>query len=140
MNGRWPSLTGDGGYIVSDAEMRKIVNKVTTIIREEIASKRLIHPDRLDSLFKGVERRLAQEIPRLKPTPIDDLDLKVRTYNILKRADILFAEDIIDILYRGPDAMLAVRNFGEKALDEVIEKLKERGYEIQNEWLYSASR
>jgi DNA-directed RNA polymerase subunit alpha len=32
------------------------------------------------------------------------------------------------MLARGPDAMLAIRNFGEKSLDELSAKLKEKGY------------
>jgi DNA-directed RNA polymerase subunit alpha len=32
------------------------------------------------------------------------------------------------MLERGPDAMLAIRNFGEKSLDELVDKLKEKGY------------
>jgi DNA-directed RNA polymerase subunit alpha len=35
---------------------------------------------------------------------------------------------VLDMLDRGPDAMLAIRNFGEKSLDELVEKLKEKGY------------
>ena len=36
--------------------------------------------------------------------------------------------DVLDMLARGPDAMLAIRNFGEKSLDELVEKLKDKGY------------
>jgi DNA-directed RNA polymerase subunit alpha len=32
------------------------------------------------------------------------------------------------MLDRGPDAMLAIRNFGEKSLDELVEKLQDKGY------------
>ena len=32
------------------------------------------------------------------------------------------------MLDRGPDAMLAIRNFGEKSLDELVEKLRDKGY------------
>jgi DNA-directed RNA polymerase subunit alpha len=36
------------------------------------------------------------------------------------------------MLDRGPDAMLAIRNFGEKSLDELVARLKEKGYLPQN--------
>jgi DNA-directed RNA polymerase subunit alpha len=32
------------------------------------------------------------------------------------------------MLNRGPDAMLAIRNFGEKSLDELEQKLREKNY------------
>ena len=60
--------------------------------------------------------------------PIEELDLSVRVFNSLKRTGITSIGDVLDMLQRGSDAMLAIRNFGEKSLDELIEKLKEKGY------------
>lgn len=60
--------------------------------------------------------------------PIEELDLSVRVFNSLKRTGITSIGDVLDMLQRGPDAMLAIRNFGEKSLDELIEKLREKGY------------
>jgi DNA-directed RNA polymerase subunit alpha len=60
--------------------------------------------------------------------PIEELDLSVRVFNSLKRTGITSVGDVIDMLQRGPDAMLAIRNFGEKSLDELIDKLKEKNY------------
>lgn len=71
-----------------------------------------------------------QENP-LKPLydkPIEELDLSVRVFNSLKRTGITSVGDVIDMLQRGNDAMLAIRNFGEKSLDELVEKLEEKGY------------
>jgi DNA-directed RNA polymerase subunit alpha len=59
---------------------------------------------------------------------IEDLDLSVRVFNSLKRTGITTVGDVLDMLERGPDAMLAIRNFGEKSLDELVAKLKEKGY------------
>ena len=59
---------------------------------------------------------------------IEDLDLSVRVFNSLKRTGIITVGDVLDMLERGPDAMLAIRNFGEKSLDELVAKLKEKGY------------
>jgi hypothetical protein len=36
--------------------------------------------------------------------------------------------DVLDMLKRGPDAQLALHNFGEKSLDELVAKLREKGY------------
>ncbi len=60
--------------------------------------------------------------------PIEELDLSVRVFNSLKRTGITSIGDVIDMLHRGSDAMLAIRNFGEKSLDELTDKLREKGY------------
>lgn len=59
---------------------------------------------------------------------IEELDLSVRVFNSLKRTGITTIGDVLEMLERGPDAMLAIRNFGEKSLDELQEKLQEKGF------------
>jgi DNA-directed RNA polymerase subunit alpha len=59
---------------------------------------------------------------------IEELDLSVRVFNSLKRTGITTIGDVLDMLERGQDAMLAIRNFGEKSLDELVDKLREKGY------------
>lgn len=59
---------------------------------------------------------------------IEELDLSVRVFNSLKRTGITTIGDVLDMLDRGSDAMLAIRNFGEKSLDELVDKLREKGY------------
>jgi DNA-directed RNA polymerase subunit alpha len=66
--------------------------------------------------------------PELYDKPIEELDLSVRVFNSLKRTGITTIGDVLDMLQRGPDAMLAIRNFGEKSLDELVEKLRDKGY------------
>ena len=66
--------------------------------------------------------------PPLYDKPIEELDLSVRVFNSLKRTGITSVGDVLDMLNRGPDAMLAIRNFGEKSLDELEEKLAEKNY------------
>jgi DNA-directed RNA polymerase subunit alpha len=58
----------------------------------------------------------------------EELDLSVRVFNSLKRTGITTIGDVLDMLERGQDAMLAIRNFGEKSLDELVDKLREKGY------------
>jgi DNA-directed RNA polymerase subunit alpha len=67
-------------------------------------------------------------IKPLYDKPIEELDLSVRVFNSLKRTGITSVGDVIDMLQRGSDAMLAIRNFGEKSLDELEEKLREKNY------------
>jgi len=61
-------------------------------------------------------------------TPIEQLDLSVRVFNSLKRTGITTVGEVLDHLNRGPEAMLAIRNFGEKSLTELHDKLREKGY------------
>jgi len=60
--------------------------------------------------------------------PIDELDLAVRAYNCLKRASINTVGDVLERMAKGADEMLAIRNFGQKSLAELVARLKERNY------------
>lgn len=70
----------------------------------------------------------AKKVSVLYEKLIEELDLSVRVFNSLKRTGITTIGDVLDMLDRGPDAMLAIRNFGEKSLDELVDKLREKGY------------
>jgi DNA-directed RNA polymerase subunit alpha len=60
--------------------------------------------------------------------PIEELDLTVRVYNCLKRTGITKVGEVLDKMEKGPDEMLAIRNFGAKSLEELRSKLIEKGY------------
>ena len=79
-----------------------------------------------------VSAAIREELPRLGgeiyDTPIENLDLSVRVFNSLKRTGITTVGEVLDMLEKGPDAMLSIRNFGEKSLDELKERLREKGY------------
>jgi len=57
--------------------------------------------------------------------PIEDLDLSVRAYNCLKRSGIT---KIGQLLEMSEEDLLAVRNFGQKSLDELKQRLEALGY------------
>jgi len=63
--------------------------------------------------------------------PIEDLGLGVRVYNALKRTGISNVGEVLEMMMRGPEAMLAIRNFGEKSLEELQEKLQAKGFVIE---------
>jgi len=67
------------------------------------------------------------EQQRILEMKIEDMDLSVRSYNCLKRANINTVEDLI---MRSEDDMLKVRNLGRKSLDEVINKLRGYGLDL----------
>jgi DNA-directed RNA polymerase subunit alpha len=61
-------------------------------------------------------------------TPIENLDLSVRVFNSLKRTGITTVGDVLDLLEKGDEAVMSIRNFGEKSLDELRQKMREKGY------------
>jgi DNA-directed RNA polymerase subunit alpha len=58
-------------------------------------------------------------------TPIEELDLSTRTYNCLKRADITKVGQVLEM---DEKALLSVRNLGQKSMEEIRDKLIDRGY------------
>jgi DNA-directed RNA polymerase subunit alpha len=60
--------------------------------------------------------------------PIEELDLSERPRNCLKRAQI---DTIGQLVERTEDDLLAITNFGQKSLEEVVQKLDERGLSLR---------
>ncbi len=61
---------------------------------------------------------------------IDELDLSVRSFNCLKRANI---NTVADLINRTGEDMMKVRNMGKKSLDEVQKKLEMMGLSLASE-------
>ncbi len=61
-------------------------------------------------------------------TPIEQLDLSVRVFNSLKRTGITKVGELIDMLDKGEETMLAIRNFGDKSLQELKTQLQLKGF------------
>ena len=76
-----------------------------------------------------VEKAETQRDKVLEMT-IEELDLSVRSFNCLKRANINTVEDLIS---KTEDEMIKVRNLGRKSLEEVIHKLAMMGLTLLNE-------
>jgi DNA-directed RNA polymerase subunit alpha len=80
---------------------------------------------------RGLELGEAEEVGGVSPDLdllIEDLDLSERPRNCLKRAQV---DTVGQLLEKTEDDLLAVTNFGQKSLDEVIEKLDERGLALR---------
>jgi DNA-directed RNA polymerase subunit alpha len=60
--------------------------------------------------------------------PIEDLDLSERPRNCLKRAQV---NTVGELVQKTEDDLLAITNFGQKSLDEVLQKLDERGLSLR---------
>jgi DNA-directed RNA polymerase subunit alpha len=87
-----------------------------------------------ETLTIGIEKevvgsRLTSEAAE---TPIENLDLSVRVFNSLKRTGITTVGDVLELLEKGDEAVMSIRNFGEKSLDELRQKMQEKGF-LQDE-------
>ncbi len=66
--------------------------------------------------------------PQAYETSLESLELSARVINPLRRAGITNVGQVLELLYRGEEALLSVRNFGAKSLEELRERLIERGF------------
>lgn len=73
--------------------------------------------------FKSEESQDLQEDSKINQILIEELQLSVRAYNCLKRAQIHSVADLLD--YSQED-LLEIKNFGQKSAEEVIDALKKR--------------
>jgi len=87
-------------------------------------------------LFRGLDGNvevvpldgLAPQQSRARDIKIDDLDFSNRTYNCLKRQGIETLEELAGYT---EEELMNIRNFGQKSLDEVKDKLKEYNLELR---------
>ena len=85
--------------------------------------------DSIGSKSTVVEKVETQRDKVLEMT-IEELDLSVRSFNCLKRANINTVEDLIS---KTQDEMIKVRNLGRKSLEEVEHKLAMRGLSLASD-------
>jgi len=83
-----------------------------------------------DTVLLGVEKEVTGShlTSEAAETPIENLDLSVRVFNSLKRTGIKTVGDVLELLDKGDEAVMSIRNFGEKSLDELRDKMQEKGF------------
>ncbi|AAQ00733.1 MULTISPECIES: DNA-directed RNA polymerase subunit alpha [Prochlorococcus] len=111
-------------------------------LRMEIVTDGSITPDdavaeaanQLIELFQPLATvTMVEEVPQEpEPTaeaqiPLEELNLSVRAYNCLKRAQVNSVSDLMGFSY---EDLLEIKNFGSKSADEVIEALERIGISI----------
>jgi DNA-directed RNA polymerase subunit alpha len=85
----------------------------------------------LSSEPKGLELGEVSPITAASPDlelPIEELELSERPRNCLKRARV---DTIGQLVQKSEDDLLAITNFGSKSLEEVLQKLDERGLALR---------
>ncbi|CAI8229928.1 DNA-directed RNA polymerase subunit alpha [Prochlorococcus marinus str. MIT 1342] len=90
--------------------------------------------NQLIELFQPLATVTMVEEPGLEPEPsaesqipLEELNLSVRAYNCLKRAQVNSVSDLMGFSY---EDLLEIKNFGSKSADEVIEALERIGISI----------
>jgi DNA-directed RNA polymerase subunit alpha len=111
-------------------------------LRLEIETNGSITPDdamaqaanQLISLFQPLATLTTTEDPGMEPEtiaeaqiPLEELNLSVRAYNCLKRAQVNSVSDLMGFSY---EDLLEIKNFGSKSADEVIEALERIGISL----------
>ncbi|HCH00033.1 MAG: DNA-directed RNA polymerase subunit alpha [Candidatus Aquicultor primus] len=69
------------------------------------------------------------ERDRTLDSPIEDLELSVRSYNCLKREGVNTVQGLVE---QSEADLVKIRNFGAKSIEEVKEKLKDLGLALQS--------
>jgi DNA-directed RNA polymerase subunit alpha len=105
---------------------RDIVSLAAKIMEEHI--RMFVSLSELGNIGILVPPEIDRQLKILEMT-IEEMDLSVRSYNCLKRANIHTVEDLTK---KTEDDMLKVRNLGKKSLDEVIYKLESYGLKLQD--------
>ena len=95
---------------------QEAIGQSSTILTNLFSPLKTIH-------FKSEEENFLPEGTRINQILIEELQLSVRAYNCLKRAQIHSVADLLD--YSQED-LLEIKNFGQKSAEEVIDALQKR--------------
>jgi DNA-directed RNA polymerase subunit alpha len=87
------------------------------------------------NLIEGeIEEPVVTPVSKTEDVLIEELQLSVRAYNCLKRAQI---HSVSDLLQYSPQDLNEIKNFGQKSADEVFEALKDKlGITLKNPKIY----
>ncbi len=106
----------DGSFIKCGvAGILKALMRMRKKTEEDYSEDEIEEPDFFDDEFD-------EELEDKPSTPIEKLDLSIRSYNCLKRAGITTVEKLRTM---SDDELMRVRNFSRKCLDEIGQKLAE---------------
>ena len=107
---------------------REVISLSGKLIQDHIA----LFVDLVESMSQMdllVSREEDKQTKVLEMT-IDDMDLSVRSYNCLKRANILTVQDLTK---KTESDLAKVKNLGKRSLEEVVAKLGEYGLSLRND-------
>lgn len=118
------SLTTDGSVHPKDAVM----------LASKIAHSHFAFFENMSDMAEKTEifqeKQEEEEANRVLDLPVEHLDLSARSFNCLKRENLKYVRDIVN-LTRGQVA--AIHQLGTKSVDEIIEKIEELGLDLKKE-------
>jgi transcriptional regulator with XRE-family HTH domain len=97
----------------------RITAKLLSLIAERSG---FVYPD--ESAPPGT---IGETMEEFRQRPVSDLDLSPRAVVALARADVTGVGQVLDLLAKGDGALLAVRGFGRRSLEELKRHLGDRG-------------
>ena len=109
------------GTLSPDEALRQSANILVKHLSLLAGAEAVVVEKEVDKMPEGIPSRVYD-------APIEELELTVRAYNCLKRAGITKVGEILKRMEKGEEEMLAIRNFGKKSLDELVDKLREKNY------------
>jgi len=118
-------------------EPKQAVHKAAEILRDELliflgdgASEEQGEPAVITGGVTGVLSGSGGQKGPMDDTPIEELELGVRSYNCLKREGI---ETVGDLISRSEQELLCIPNFGRKSIEEVRERLDKFNLKLKGE-------
>jgi len=104
-------------------EPAKAVSLASQIIRDKLTIFTSLDGETL--IEEGKEEVAGDGIPKTEDITIEELELSVRSFNCLKRANIF---NLGDLLKKTERELMEIKNFGRKSAEEVIDCLHKYGY------------
>lgn len=105
---------------------RDIVSLAAKILEEHVAM--FVDLSEIGKNTGILKQPIEDKRKQILEMSIEDMDLSVRSYNCLKRANIHTVEDLANLTY---EDLIKVRNLGKKSLDEIVEKLIKLGLSLK---------
>lgn len=117
-------------YVNTDGSITPVeaLSKSASILISQL--DQIDNPEFTDSIKNLMNQNSDDPKQRLLEMPIENLELSVRAYNCLSRANI---NTVLDLISKTENEMMRIRNLGKKSLKEVIDKVKELGLSFRNE-------
>lgn len=104
---------------------QEAVSIAAKVIKEHL----VLFEDQSSNDLKEVFQAYREEVRQVKATPIEVLELSVRPYNCLKRNGIHTLEQLLEC---SEEDLMNLRNFGQKSMEEIKQKLAERNLSLRN--------
>lgn len=95
----------------------------------EVAAKYDISSTQITNIVKKYKRLIEKEEDNYDDNHIYRLNLSTRSYNALLRREITTIDQLVEV-FKDPDEVAKIRNLGPTGYNDIVDKLKQYGYEL----------